>query len=207
MIRLLSAVIILSMHGTAYAQGSQSGAGNWPMSGKDHANTRYSELTEISASNVRDLRLAFTFPTGVLRGQEAAPIVAAGTMYIVTPYPNIVYALDLTKPGAPAKWKSEPKPLAGAQGTAFDTGHVEPARYACRNAAALRRTSFLQEAHDVHGCGRRGRARCTARAAASWRGDLRLAGGSTQHARIGSIAALWQGARVEPDHTTLFFAT
>jgi glucose dehydrogenase len=31
-------------------------------------------------------------------------------MYIVTPYPNIVYALDLSKPGAPMKWKYEPKP-------------------------------------------------------------------------------------------------
>src|SRR5690606_10678657 len=36
----------------------------------------------------------------------------------VTPYPNILYALDLTRPGAPLKWKHEPKPLAAAQGVA-----------------------------------------------------------------------------------------
>jgi glucose dehydrogenase len=54
----------------------------------------------------------------VLRGQEAAPLVVGSTMYVVTPYPNILYALDLTKPGAPAKWKYEPKPLAAAQGVA-----------------------------------------------------------------------------------------
>ena len=39
-------------------------------------------------------------------------------MYVVTPYPNILYALDLTKPGAPLKWKYEPKPSAAAQGVA-----------------------------------------------------------------------------------------
>ena len=55
---------------------------------------------------------------GVLRGQEAAPIVAEDTMFVVTPYPNILYALDLTKPGAPLKWQHEPKPLAAAQGVA-----------------------------------------------------------------------------------------
>jgi lanthanide-dependent methanol dehydrogenase len=39
-------------------------------------------------------------------------------MVIVTPYPNIVYALDLSRPGATVKWKFEPKPLAEAQGVA-----------------------------------------------------------------------------------------
>jgi lanthanide-dependent methanol dehydrogenase len=99
------------------AQVSQS-AGEWPMAGKDYANTRYSELAQITRDNVKSLQLAFTFSTGVVRGHEAAPVVVGGTMYIVTPYPNVVYALDLTKPGAPTKWKFEPKPLAAAQGVA-----------------------------------------------------------------------------------------
>jgi hypothetical protein len=54
----------------------------------------------------------------VTRGHEAAPLVIGSTMVIVTPYPNIVYALDLAKPGATVKWKFEPKPLAEAQGVA-----------------------------------------------------------------------------------------
>jgi PQQ-dependent dehydrogenase (methanol/ethanol family) len=54
----------------------------------------------------------------VLRGQEAAPIVAGNTMFVVTPYPNLLYALDLAKPGAPVKWKFEPKPDAASQGVA-----------------------------------------------------------------------------------------
>jgi glucose dehydrogenase len=37
-------------------------------------------------------------------------------MYVVTPFPNYLYALDLTKPGAPMKWKYDPKPSASAQG-------------------------------------------------------------------------------------------
>ena len=88
------------------------------MAAKDYANTRFSGLTQITTANVSKLQPAWSFSTGVLRGQEAAPIVVNGTMYIVTPYPNIVYALDLTKPGAPVKWKFNPKPAAAAQGVA-----------------------------------------------------------------------------------------
>jgi glucose dehydrogenase len=74
--------------------------------------------TQINMGNVGELTVAWTFSLGVLRGQEAAPIVAEDTMFVVTPYPNILYALDLTKPGAPLKWKYEPKPVAAAQGIA-----------------------------------------------------------------------------------------
>ena len=88
------------------------------MPAHDYASTRYSPLSEISTANVGSLRLAFTFSTGVLRGHEAAPIVAAGMMYIATPYPNIVYALNLAAPGAPLAWKFEAKPDAFAQGVA-----------------------------------------------------------------------------------------
>ena len=92
--------------------------GQWVMAAKDYANTRYSGLQEITAENVRNLKPAWTFSTGVLRGQEAAPLVVNGTMYVVTPYPNVLYALDLTKPGAPAKWTYKPKPSAASQGVA-----------------------------------------------------------------------------------------
>ncbi len=94
------------------------GDGDWPMAAHDHASTRFSPLEQITAGNAKDLKLAFTFSTGVVRGHEAAPIVAGNTMFIVTPYPNTLYALDLSKPGAPVKWKFDPKPEAGAQGVA-----------------------------------------------------------------------------------------
>ena len=92
--------------------------GQWTMPAKNYASTRYSELAEINADNVGKLQVAFTFSTGVNRGQEAAPIVVGGTMYVLSPYPNILYALDLTKDGAPLKWKYEPKPEAASQGVA-----------------------------------------------------------------------------------------
>ena len=92
--------------------------GNWTMPARDYASTRYSPLAEITAANVKSLKSAFSFSTGVMRGQEAAPLVVDSTMYVVTPYPNYLYALDLSQPGAPIKWKFEPKPDASAQGVA-----------------------------------------------------------------------------------------
>jgi PQQ-dependent dehydrogenase (methanol/ethanol family) len=92
--------------------------GQWVMPGRNHASTRYSGLTQINRANAGRLQVSFTFSTGVLRGHEAAPLVVGATMYIVTPFPNYVYALDLSKPGAPIKWKFDPKPAAAAQGVA-----------------------------------------------------------------------------------------
>jgi PQQ-dependent dehydrogenase (methanol/ethanol family) len=88
------------------------------MAPKDYANLRYSELDQITPENIKNLHVAFTFSTGVTQGHEAAPLVVDNTMYIVTPYPNYLYALDLTQPGAPLKWKYAPKPAAAAQGVA-----------------------------------------------------------------------------------------
>src|ERR1700743_3158176 len=92
--------------------------GQWTMPAKNYAATRYSSLDEINGANVRNLQVAFAFSTGVDHGQEAAPIVANNTMFIVTPYPNILFALDLTKPGAPIKWSYRPHPAAASQGVA-----------------------------------------------------------------------------------------
>jgi PQQ-dependent dehydrogenase (methanol/ethanol family) len=75
-------------------------------------------LSEINTGNVGALKVAFTFSLGENKGQEAAPIVADSTMYVVTAYPNDVYALDLARPGAPVKWKFSPKPAPASQGGA-----------------------------------------------------------------------------------------
>src|SRR3954467_13119960 len=92
--------------------------GQWIRPAKDFASTRYSTLDQINSSNVKDLKPAFTFSTGQDRGHEAAPIVVNNTMYIITPWPNELYALDLTKPGAPIKWEYQPKPTPAAKGVA-----------------------------------------------------------------------------------------
>lgn len=92
--------------------------GQWPMPAKNYASTRFANLKQIDSANVGKLEAAFTFSLGVDRGQEAAPIVVHDTMYIVTAFPNIVFALDLTKPGAPLKWEFQPHPAAASQGEA-----------------------------------------------------------------------------------------
>ncbi|MGN6789519.1 MAG: methanol/ethanol family PQQ-dependent dehydrogenase [Rhodanobacteraceae bacterium] len=90
---------------------------DWPMPGKNYAGTRFSKLVQINAQNVGNLAVAWTFSTGVLHGHEAAPIVVGDTMYVITPWPNIVYALDLSKDGA-IKWVFKPHPARAAQGVA-----------------------------------------------------------------------------------------
>jgi lanthanide-dependent methanol dehydrogenase len=92
--------------------------GQWTMPSKNYASTRYSSLDELTPANVKQLQPMLSFSLAVNKGQEAAPIVADNTMFVVTAYPNYVYALDLTKPGAPLKWKFEPRPLPASQGVA-----------------------------------------------------------------------------------------
>ena len=91
--------------------------GQWLMAAKDYANNRFSGLEQINTTNVASLKLAWTFSTGVLRGHEAAPLVVGDTMYYVTPFPNILYALDLKNSGE-KKWEYRPRPVLAAQGVA-----------------------------------------------------------------------------------------
>jgi alcohol dehydrogenase (cytochrome c) len=83
-------------------------AKQWSQAAGNYANTRYSELSQINAGNVGTLQVAWQFSTGVLRGHEGGPLVIGDTMYIHTPFPNIVYALDLNDNGR-VIWKYEPK--------------------------------------------------------------------------------------------------
>ena len=91
--------------------------GQWTMPAKDLQGTRYSGLDQINSTNAKNLKVAWTFSTGVNKGQEAAPLVVGDTMYVVTPFPNYLYALDLRNNGA-TKWKYDPKPASSAQGVA-----------------------------------------------------------------------------------------
>jgi PQQ-dependent dehydrogenase (methanol/ethanol family) len=91
--------------------------GQWTMPAKNVQGTRYSGLDQITPANAKDLKVAWTFSTGVNRGHEAAPIVVGDTMYVVTPFPNILYALDLNDNGK-LKWSYKPQPASAAQGVA-----------------------------------------------------------------------------------------
>jgi PQQ-dependent dehydrogenase (methanol/ethanol family) len=81
----------------------------WVTPGKNYAATRFSSLEQINLKNVKRLKSVWSFSTGALRGHEGAPLVVGTTMYVHSAYPNHVYALDLTKDGAPIVWKYTPK--------------------------------------------------------------------------------------------------
>jgi PQQ-dependent dehydrogenase (methanol/ethanol family) len=84
--------------------------GQWTMPAGDYANTRYSPLAQINTTNVQNLKLVGSMSVGIPNGFEGQPLVVGSTMYVVTPYPNYLIALDLTKPGFPAKWTFKPNP-------------------------------------------------------------------------------------------------
>jgi lanthanide-dependent methanol dehydrogenase len=88
--------------------------GEWRRPSRDFAATRFSPLDQINTDNAKRLRVAWSFSDGIPFGHEAAPLVVGDTMYLVTPFPNDLYALDLGKPGVPIKWtfKPNPKPIA-----------------------------------------------------------------------------------------------
>jgi PQQ-dependent dehydrogenase (methanol/ethanol family) len=96
----------------------QKDDGQWVMPARNYSSTRFSGLNEITTANVSRLGVRWTFSTGMVAGHEAAPLVVGSTMFIVTPFPNIVYALDLSRPGAPVKWQYDPKPLGASKGVA-----------------------------------------------------------------------------------------
>src|SRR6478735_2363884 len=80
---------------------------NWAMQAGDMYNQRYSKLKQINTSNVGKMQVAWMFSTGVLRGHEGSPLVIDGTMYVHSPFPNKVFAIDLDT--QKIKWKYEPK--------------------------------------------------------------------------------------------------
>ena len=83
---------------------------NWAMQQGSYNGWRYSELDQVNTSNVTDLRVAWQFSTGVLRGHEGSPLVIGDRMYLNSPFPNNVFALDISDPAGPQiLWKYSPK--------------------------------------------------------------------------------------------------
>ena len=77
----------------------------------NYSSQRYSTLTQINTTTAKNLRPVWTFSTGVLRGHEGGPLVIGNMMYLSTPFPNTVFALDLNQNGR-IVWKYEPKQSA-----------------------------------------------------------------------------------------------
>jgi lanthanide-dependent methanol dehydrogenase len=86
----------------------EKNANEWVIPSGDYANTRYSKLDQITEQNVHNLHPVWSFSTGVLRGHEGNPLVVGNVMYLSTPYPNDVFALDLNENGR-ILWKYQPR--------------------------------------------------------------------------------------------------
>ena len=80
---------------------------NWASQAGDNANHRHSSLKQINEGNAAKLQVAWTMSTGVLRGHEGSPLVIGDMMFIHTPFPNNVYAVNLKD--QTFKWKYEPR--------------------------------------------------------------------------------------------------
>ena len=92
--------------------------GQWAMPAGDYGNLRYSPLSRINTSNVHSLHVVANMSDGIPHGHEGGPLVVGSTMYMVTPYPNNLYAFDLSKPDFPMKWEYQPHPDIESVGVA-----------------------------------------------------------------------------------------
>jgi len=109
--RILAALLIVGAAWGASANDDvarlTSDPKNWAMQAGDFENHRHSKLTQINKDNVGKMHVAWTMSTGVLRGHEGAPLVVGDSMFIHTPFPNNVLAVDLAT--QQIVWKYEPK--------------------------------------------------------------------------------------------------
>ncbi len=99
---------VSNLHANTKLMKMSEDADQWVMPTGNYANHRYSELKEITSKNVKDMKVAWTFSTGVLRGHEGNPLVVGDTMYVHTPFPNKVFALDLNN-DASIMWEYHPQ--------------------------------------------------------------------------------------------------
>jgi PQQ-dependent dehydrogenase (methanol/ethanol family) len=102
----LLAVPVLAM-ANADVEKNIANSKNWAMQAGDMFNQRYSKLNQITKDNVGKMQVSWTFSTGVLRGHEGSPLVIDGMMYMTTPFPNKVFAIDLDS--QKIVWKYEPR--------------------------------------------------------------------------------------------------
>ncbi|MBX3140597.1 MAG: PQQ-dependent dehydrogenase, methanol/ethanol family [Trueperaceae bacterium] len=136
-IALGCALAVLLTVGAAFANAEliriQRDAGQWVMANGNYQGWNYSTLNQITSYNVKNLQVKWTLQLGVTDSLEAPPIVVGNTMYILTPKPNTVYALDLTREGF-IKWSyrvdqpnlSQAKACCGAQsrGISYADGKI-----------------------------------------------------------------------------------
>ena len=79
---------------------------DWITTGRDYAETHFSPLKEINASNISRLGLAWSMDMETRRGLEATPIVVNGVMYVTGSW-SVVYAVDAVTGKRLWRWDPE----------------------------------------------------------------------------------------------------
>jgi lanthanide-dependent methanol dehydrogenase len=107
-----AALLLSTLHSAALANDDVvkqiANPKQWASPTGDYNNHRYSKLDQINTKNVKDMKVAWSFSTGVLRGHEGSPLVIGNMMYLHTAFPNNVFALNLDDENK-VVWKYEPK--------------------------------------------------------------------------------------------------
>lgn len=114
-ITLVSAVLVTAA--AAPTAQAQSADAQWTTPSGTLEGTRYSSLAQITPANVGTMVEDFSFPTGTKASHQGQPLVVGNTMYIVTPFPNKLIALDLRSRGK-VLWTFNPNPDEYAKGVA-----------------------------------------------------------------------------------------
>ena len=95
------------MLGLTMGFASIASAQNWPMYGGDAGNTRYSQSTQINASNVDKLKVQWALQLGTTRSQESTPILVGDTLFVTSSFgPKNTFAVN-AKTGE-VKWTYQP---------------------------------------------------------------------------------------------------
>ena len=112
-----AALASTSLSAPVVAQAQPAAGNNWTTSAGTVEGTRYSSLAQINTANVARLTQEFEFTTGIEAGHEGAPLVVGNTMYMVGPFPNKLFALNLANRGA-LRWVFNPRANPFAEGKA-----------------------------------------------------------------------------------------
>ncbi len=93
--------------GLSMGLASIASAQNWPVYGGDAGNTRYSQSTQINASNVDKLKVQWALQLGTTRSQESTPILVGDTLFVTSSFgPKNTFAVN-AKTGE-IKWTYQP---------------------------------------------------------------------------------------------------
>ncbi len=113
---LLLALGLFSLSAALSAQDASSTAQkDWPVYGGTSENNHYSTLDQINRTNVKQLKLAWSFDTQEPGGLQSSPIVVDGVLFGITPTQKI-FALDAAT--GKLLWKFD----SGIKGTQPDRG-------------------------------------------------------------------------------------